>query len=387
MSDPTNNDELHLFRDMVLQVYDKEIAPHFDQWEHDKLIPRDTWKTLGAAGLLCTDMPEQYGGSGADYTVTQMIIEEAARLGFMGLSTGIGIHSNIVAPYILHLGTEYQKQHWLPKMAAGEAIAALAMTEPGAGSDVQGIRTSAVRDGDEWIINGSKIFITNGIQADLVILACKTDPNAGARGISLILVDTTLPGFKRGKQLKKMGQHSNDTAELFFDDLRVPAEAILGQEGKGFIHMMEELPRERLGCAGQAVAAAQGALEITVDYIQERKAFGQRIGDFQNSRFKVAEAKTEIEINRAFLNQCSREYSEGPLTADTAAMLKLASTEMQCRVIDECLQLFGGYGYMSEYPISRYYVDARVQRIYAGSSEIMKEIVARTLLGKVQAPT
>ncbi len=387
MPDQAQNEELTLFRDMVLRAMEKEVAPHFDQWEEDGLIPRETWKTLGEAGLLCSDMPEQYGGSGVDFDVTLMIIEEACRLGFTGMSVGLGIHSNIVAPYLLHLGTEQQKQQWLPKMSSGEVIAALAMTEPGAGSDVQAIRTNAVRDGDEWVINGSKIFITNGMHADLVVLACKTDPAAGAKGISLILVDTSLPGFKRGKKLQKMGQHSNDTAELFFEDLRVPADCILGEEGKGFFHMMDELPRERLGCAAQAVASAQGALEITVDYILERKAFGQRIGDFQNSRFKIADVKTEIAINRAFLDQCSRDYREGNLTADTAAMLKLASTEMQCKVVDECLQLFGGYGYMSEYPISRFYVDARIQRIYAGSSEIMREIVARTLLGKAQPPS
>lgn len=387
MSGQASNEEINLFRDMVLRAMEKEVAPHFEQWEKDGLIPRQTWKTLGEAGLLCSDMPEQYGGSGVDFGVTLMILEEACRLGFTGISVGLGIHSNIVAPYILHLGTEAQKQQWLTKMATGEVIAALAMTEPGAGSDVQAIRTNAVRDGDEWVINGSKIFITNGIHADLVVLACKTDPEAGAKGISLILVDTSLPGFKRGQQLQKLGQHSNDTAELFFEDMRVPADALLGEEGKGFIHMMQELPRERLGCAAQAVASAQGALEITVDYILERKAFGQRIGDFQNSRFKIAEVKTEITLNRAFLDQCCRDYRDNQLSADTAAMLKLASTEMQCKVVDECLQLFGGYGYMMEYPISRFYVDARIQRIYAGSSEIMKEIVARTLLGKAQAAT
>ena len=384
MPNQTQNEELPLFRDSLLRAMEKEVAPYFEEWEAAGLIPRETWETLGTAGLLCSDMPEKYGGSGVDFNITLMIIEEACRLGFTGLSVGLGIHSNIVAPYLLHLGTEQQKQQWLPKMASGKVIGALAMTEPSTGSDVQAIRTNAIRDGDEWIINGSKIFITNGVHADLIVLACKTDPTAGAKGISLMLVDTSLPGFNRGKKLQKMGQHSSDTAELFFEDLRVPFNCILGEEGHGFFHMMKELPRERLGCAAQAVASAQGALDITVDYIMERKAFGQRIGDFQNSRFKIADIKTEIALNRAFLDQCSRKYREGNLTADTAAMLKLASTEMQCKTVDECLQLFGGYGYMSEYPISRFYVDARVQRIYAGSSEIMREIIARTVLGKAQ---
>ena len=264
----------------------------------------------------------------------------------------------------------------------GEVVGALAMTEPGAGSDVQGIRTNAVRDGNEWILNGSKIFITNGIHADLVIVAAITDPGKGAKGTSLFLVDAHSAGFEKSKKIDKIGQHTSDTALLFFNDVRLPAEALLGEENRGFVIMMEELPRERLGIAAQAIAASEGALDITVQYVQEREAFGQRIGQFQNTRFKLAEVKTDIAVNRAFYEQCARDYASGTLTADTAAMLKLASCEMQCRVADQCLQLFGGYGYTSEYPISRFYVDARIQTIYGGSSEIMRELVARSILGR-----
>ena len=281
-----------------------------------------------------------------------------------------------------HFGTEEQKQQWLPAMVTGEAVGALAMTEPGAGSDVQGIRTNAVRDGDDWILNGSKIFITNGIHADVVIVAAITDPGKGAKGTSLFLVDTSLPGFERGKKIEKIGQHSSDTAELFFQDVRLPANALLGEENKGFVIMMTELPRERLGIAAQAIAAAEGALELTIDYVKERKAFGQTVASFQNTRFSLADVKTEISLNRAFYEKCAEEYAEDALTADNAAMLKYASTEMQCKTIDQCLQLFGGYGYTAEYPISRFYTDARIQRIYGGSSEIMRELVARSMLGR-----
>lgn len=303
-------------------------------------------------------------------------------MGFGGLASGYGIHSNIVAPYIAHFGTEEQKQQWLPRMVTGEVVGALAMTEPGAGSDVQGIRTNAVRDGDDWILNGSKIFITNGIHADLVVVAAITDPGKGARGTSLFLVDASLPGFDRGKKIEKIGQHASDTAELFFQDVRLPGNALLGEENKGFIIMMEELPRERLGIAAQAVASAEGALDLTIEYVLERKAFGQTVASFQNTRFTLAEVKTDVALNRALYEKCADQYARGELTADDAAMLKYASTEMQCRAIDECLQLFGGYGYTAEYPISRFYTDARIQRIYGGSSEIMRELVARSMLGR-----
>jgi acyl-CoA dehydrogenase len=376
------SDEMTLFRDMARRAFEQEISPHFEQWEEEHLVPRELWRTLGEAGLLCPDVDEAYGGAGTSPHVTLALIEELSSMGFGGIASGYGIHSNIVAPYIIHHGTEAQKQQWLPRMVSGDAVGALAMTEPGAGSDVQAIRTSAVRDGDGWVLNGSKIFITNGIHADLVIVAAITDPGKGAKGTSLFLVDAHLPGFEKSKKIEKIGQHSSDTAQLFFQDVRLPADALLGEENRGFVIMMEELPRERLGIAAQAVAAAEGALALTVDYVQERKAFGQAIGAFQNTRFKLADVKTEIALNRALYEQCADEYARGELTADKAAMLKLASCEMQCSTVDECLQLFGGYGYTSEYPISRFYTDARIQRIYGGSSEIMRELVARTMLGK-----
>ena len=377
-----DNEELTLFRDMTRRALEQEVAPHFENWEEQHMVPRELWNTLGAAGLLCPDMPEEYGAAGTTPQITFAIIEEAARMGFGGVATGYGIHSNIVAPYINHFGTDEQKEQWLTKMVSGEAVGALAMTEPGAGSDVQGIRTNAVQDGDEWILNGSKIFITNGIHADVVIVAAITDPGKGAKGTSLFLVDTTLPGFEKGKKLEKIGQHTSDTAELFFQDVRLPASALLGELNKGFVIMMKELPRERLGIAAQAIAAAEGALDITIDYVKERKAFGQAVSSFQNTRFQLAEVKTEIEINRAYYEKCADAYTRGELSAEDAAMLKYASTEMQCKTADQCLQLFGGYGYTAEYPISRFYTDARIQRIYGGSSEIMRELVARSILGR-----
>lgn len=376
------SDEMTLFRDMARRAFEQEISPHFEAWEEAHLVPRAFWRTMGAAGLLCPDVDEAYGGAGTTAHVTLMLIEELARMGFGGVATGYGIHSNIVAPYISRHGTDEQKQQWLPKMVSGDAFGALAMTEPGAGSDVQGIRTSAVRDGDEWVLNGSKIFITNGIHADIVVVAAITDPGKGAKGTSLFLVDVNLPGFEKSRKIEKIGQHTSDTAQLFFQDVRLPANALLGEENRGFIIMMEELPRERLGIAAQAIGAAEGALDITVDYVKERKAFGQSISDFQNTRFKLADVKTQIGLNRALYEQCADEYANDALNADKAAMLKLASCEMQCSTVDDCLQLFGGYGYTVEYPISRFYTDARIQRIYGGSSEIMRELVARTMLGR-----
>jgi len=377
-----DKEELTLFRDMARRAFEQEIGPHFEQWEADHLAPRKLWNTLGEAGLLCPDMPEEYGGAGTSPHVTLALIEELSNMGFGGIATGWGIHCNIVAPYIEHFGTQEEKQQWLPKMVNGQAVGALAMTEPGAGSDVQGIRTSAVKDGDHWVLNGSKIFITNGYHADVVIVAAITDPGKGAKGTSLFLVDTTLPGFEKGKKLEKIGQHTSDTAELFFQDVRLPESALLGELNKGFVIMMTELPRERLGIAGQAIGAAEGAMAITVDYVLERKAFGQTIAQFQNTRFKLAEVKTEIALCRALYEKCADAYSRGELGADDAAMLKYAATEMQCKTIDDCLQLFGGYGYTAEYPISRFYTDARIQRIYGGSSEIMREVVARSILGR-----
>ena len=377
-----DNEELTLFRDMARRALEQEISPHIEEWEAQHMVPRELWNTLGQAGLLCPDMPEEHGAAGTTPQVTFAIIEELSRMGFGGIASGYGIHSNIVAPYIEHFGTEEQKNQWLTKMVSGEAVGALAMTEPGAGSDVQGIRTNAVKDGDEWVLNGSKIFITNGLHADIVIVAAITDPGKGAKGTSLFLVDASLPGFEKGKKIEKLGQHTSDTAELFFQDVRLPASALLGEVNKGFVIMMTELPRERLGIAAQAVAAAEGAMDLTVDYVLERKAFGETLASFQNTRFTLAEVKTEIAINRAYYEKCADAYAEGQLSAEDAAMLKYASTEMQCKTIDDCLQLFGGYGYTTEYPISRYYADARIQRIYGGTSEIMRELVARSILGR-----
>ncbi|MCP5170276.1 MAG: acyl-CoA dehydrogenase family protein [Hahellaceae bacterium] len=374
--------ELEIFRDMVKRALQQEIQPHHGTWEKEGFLPRSMWNTLGNAGLLCVDLPVELGGSGVNFRFSQVILEEVSRLGYIGLSGSLAIHSDIVAQYILHIGTEDQQKDWLPRMATGEVVTAIAMTEPGAGSDLQGMRTTAVKDGDGYILNGSKTFITNGINADMVVVAAKTDPKAGGKGISLLLVDAHLPGFQKGKLLEKIGQHAGDTAELFFEDLRVPANALLGQENHGFFYLMQELPRERLAIGSSAVAAAEGALAWTVDYVTTRKAFGQPISQFQNTRFKLAELKTEIEINKAFLNQCIEKYEAGTMDVATAAMVKLSTTEMQCKVVDECLQLFGGYGYMSEYPIARAFVDARVQKIYAGTSEIMKEVIARDILGR-----
>ncbi len=377
-----DQEELTLFRDMARRAFEQEISPHIEAWEEQHIVPREMWNTLGAAGLLCPDMPEEFGAAGTTPQVTFAIIEELSRMGFGGIASGYGIHSNIVAPYIEHFGTQEQKENWLPKMVSGEAVGALAMTEPGAGSDVQGIRTNAVADGDGWVLNGSKIFITNGVHADIVVVAAITDPGKGAKGTSLFLVDTSLPGYSTGKKIEKIGQHTSDTAELFFQDVRLPANALLGELNKGFVIMMTELPRERLGIAAQAVAAAEGALDLTIAYVQERKAFGQTVGSFQNTRFTLADVKTEIAINRAFYEKCAEAYTRDELSSEDAAILKYASTEMQCKTIDDCLQLFGGYGYTAEYPISRFYTDARIQRIYGGTSEIMRELVARSILGR-----
>jgi alkylation response protein AidB-like acyl-CoA dehydrogenase len=375
-------DMLNEFRDMVQRFLQAEVEPNIEQWEADKLMPKSFWPVMGGAGLLLVDFEAEYGGAEADFDVSLMVQEEMCRMGYHALASAYNIHANIVAPYILNMGTDAQKQQWLPGMASGEIVTALGMTEPSAGSDLAALRTRAVHDGDDYIINGSKVFITNGIHADMVVVAAKTDPDKGAKGVSLFLVDTSLPGFEKGKKIEKMGQHSGDTAELFFSDVRVPADALLGKEGHGFAYMMSELPRERLGVAVQAIGHVQGALDLTVDYVTERQAFGQPVAKFQNTRFKLAEAKTELELCRALMEKCLAKFKRDEMTVEDAAMLKYAATDMQVRVISECLQLFGGYGYTDEYPISRFYRDARVQTIYAGSTEIMKEIVARSILGR-----
>ncbi|MGH8529878.1 MAG: acyl-CoA dehydrogenase family protein [Nevskiales bacterium] len=377
-----SNSELELFRDNVVRFLKENAEPHYDAWERAGIIPREFYLRMGEAGLLCVDQPEEYGGSGAPFEFSALIVEEAARLGFLALASNLTVHSDIAAPYILHLGAEAQKQKYLPKMISGECIGAIGMTEPGAGSDLQGIKTTAIADGDHYILNGSKTFITNGQNAGVVVLATKTDPRAGAKGTTLFTVDSSLPGFKRGRNLEKIGLLSADTSELFFDGVRVPADEVLGRVGGGFGHLIDELPRERLVLAVSAIGHAQGALEKTIEYVTTRKAFGQPIASFQNTRFELAKIKTEIEVHRAFVEKCNRQYAQGKLDVPTAAMAKLATTEMEGRVTDACLQLFGGYGYMSEYPISRYFADARIQRIYGGTSEIMKEVIARSLVGR-----
>jgi acyl-CoA dehydrogenase len=376
------NEELELFRDTVVRFLKDRVEPHYDQWERDGILPRELYLQMGEAGLLCVDQPEEYGGMGAPFQFSCVVVEEAARLGFLALASNLTVHSDIAAPYILHLGTEEQKRKYLPKMASGECIGAIGMTEPGAGSDLQGIKTTATPDGDDYLISGSKTFITNGQNAGVVVLATKTDPKAGAKGTTLFTVDTTLPGFKRGRNLEKAGLQSADTSELFFDNVRVPKSEILGRIGGGFGHLIDELPRERLVLAVSAVGHAQGALEKTIEYVTQRKAFGQPIASFQNTRFVLATCKTDIEVHRAFVEKCNAQYAEGKLDVPTAAMIKLSTTEMEGRVTDACLQLFGGYGYMAEYPISRYWADARIQRIYGGTSEIMKEVIARSLVGR-----
>ena len=374
-------EEIVIFEDALGKFFDAH-APEsrVAKWREDGVVERAMWTEAGEAGLLCLSTPEAYGGVGGDYRHEVVFMEQLAKKGVDGF--GASLHNAIVAPYIFHYGSEEQKKKWLPRMATGELIGAIAMTEPGAGSDLQGVKTTARKDGNHYVISGQKTFITNGQTANLIIVVAKTDPSQGAKGTSLFIVDATLPGFARGKKIEKMGQHTSDTAELFFQDVRLPASSLLGELNKGFVIMMTELPRERLGIAAQAVAAAEGALDITVDYVLERKAFGQTIASFQNTRFTLAEVKTEIAINRAFYEKCADAYTEQRLTAEDAAMLKYASTEMQCKTVDQCLQLFGGYGYTTEYPISRFYTDARIQRIYGGTSEIMRELVARSILGR-----
>ncbi|KAF0808346.1 acyl-CoA dehydrogenase [Alcanivorax xiamenensis] len=377
-----DQNEIELFRDNVRKFLEKEVAPHYDQWEKEEKFPRELWNQLGENGFLCVDVPEAYGGFGADFRLSAVIVEEASRLGFGALASNLSVHSDIVAPYILHLGTEEQKQSWLPKMVTGEAVGSIGMTEPGAGSDLQGMKTRAEKDGDHYVINGQKTFITNGQHSDVIVLATKTDPDAGAKGVTLFTVDATTAGFSRGRNLEKMGHHAADTSELFFQDVRVGADQILGGEGKGFFNLMNELPRERLILALSAVAACEGMLERTIEYVQERQAFGQSVAKFQNTRFVLANLHAMVEVNKAFTSQCIDQYGRGELSTTNASIAKLMTTELQGKVADQCLQLFGGYGYMKEYPISRDYVDARIQRIYGGTSEIMKEIIARDILGR-----
>ena len=371
------NEDHEAFRDMVRRFIAKEIAPFHEQWESDGVVPRDLWLKAGAAGLLCCTVPEAYGGAGADYLFDVVVFEEMARSGFSG--PGFMIHCDLVTTYIASFGSEQQKRQWLPKMVLGQAIGSLGMTEPHAGSDLKAIRTKAVRDGDDFVISGQKVFISNGQLCDVIVLATKTDSGAGARGVTLFLVDTSLPGFRRGKNLHKLGMKAQDTSELFFDDLRVPASAMLGEEGKGFELMMTKLAQERLAQAIRSATVAETVVDYTVEYTAQRKAFGKTIGDMQNTQFKLAELKTEAVIGRQFTDNCIKQFMKGELDAVDAAMAKMWLSNMHCKVVDECLQLFGGWGYMWEYPIARAYADARVVKIAGGSIEVMKHIIGRHL--------
>ena len=374
------------FADSFRRFVDKEISPHHADWEEQGYVSREVWHQAGAHGFLCMSLPEEYGGASADklYAVAQM--EEIAHAGCTGI--GFGLHSEIVAPYILHYGTEAQKRKYLPQMASGAMVGAIAMSEPAAGSDLQGIKATAVKsaDGEHYVLNGSKTFITNGWHADLVIVVAKTDPAAGAKGTSLFLVERGMPGFEKGQRLKKVGMKAQDTSELFFNNVQVPAENLLGgpaMEGRGFICLMEQLPWERLQIAITAVAAAQAAIGWTVEYVKQRKVFGQPVASYQNTRYTLAELQTEVQVARVFVDKCCELLMAGTLDTATASMAKYWTSDLQCKVMDECVQLHGGYGYMWEYPIARAYADARVQRIYGGTNEIMKEVIARGMgLGK-----
>ena len=374
------------FADSFRRFIDKEITPHHAGWEDQGYVDRAVWNQAGANGFLCMSLPEEYGGAGADklYAVAQM--EEIARAGCTGI--GFGLHSEIVAPYILHYGTEDQKRKYLPQMASGAMVGAIAMSEPAAGSDLQGIQATAIlsADGSHYVLNGSKTFITNGWHADLVIVVAKTNPAAGAKGTSLLLVESGMPGFEKGQRLKKVGMKAQDTSELFFNDVKVPADNLLGGaalQGRGFICLMEQLPWERLQIAITAVAAAQAAIDWTVDYVKQRKVFGHPVAAYQNTRFTLAELQTEVQVARVFVDKCCELLLEDKLDTATASMAKYWTSDLQCKVMDECLQLHGGYGYMWDYPIARAYADARVQRIYGGTNEIMKEVITRSMgLGK-----
>ena len=369
--------EHEAFRDQVRRFIAREITPYHDNWEKAGEIDRDLWHKMGAAGLLCCAVPEEYGGPGADFSYSAVVLEELAKANASG--PGVGVHSDIVTPYILHYGSDEQKQEWLPKLVSGEAVGAIAMTEPGTGSDLQGVRTSAIEDGNHLVVNGAKTFITNGQQADVIIVVAKTDPSQGAHGTSLVLVEREREGFSRGRNLEKIGLKAQDTSELFFDNVRVPKTNLLGEEGRGFEYLMSDLPQERLIIALGAVAHAEAGLDWTIEYVKGRKAFGKAIGDFQNTRFRLADVKTEVTIGRAFVEQCLEKHMNGGLDPTTAAMAKLWTTEMENRVLDICLQLHGGYGYMWEYPIARAWADARIARIYGGTNEIMRELIGRSL--------
>jgi acyl-CoA dehydrogenase len=370
------------FRDTVRRFIETEVTPHHANWEKAGQVPRSLWKKAGELGLLCVNAPEAYGGQGADFLYSAILIEEMARAGATGPT--FYLHSDIVAPYLVDFGTEAQKTKWLPKMATGEVVVALGMSEPSGGSDVQNIRTQAIRDGDEYVINGQKVFTTNGHSADLVLLACKTDPTQKAKGVSLILVETDRVGFTRGRKLEKIGCKAQDTSELFFSDLRVPVSNLLGTEGGGFSILMTQLAGERLVQAIRAVSASEAAIEWTLAYAVERKMFGQTLADFQNTRFSLANLHAQVLAQRVFVDRCIQLHADGKLDAVDAASCKLVTTDLQFKVMDECLQFFGGWGYMWEYPIARAFADARMCRIGGGTAEVMKQIIANSLLPRVR---
>ena len=366
------------FRQTVRSFLEKEVVPFHEQWEKDGIVDREVWTKAGALGLLCFDVDEEYGGAGVkDFRYNMVMAEELTRAGVNG--PGFLVHTDIIVPYISSLGTPEQKQRWLPGLVSGEIVSAIAMTEPGAGSDLQGIRTHAADKGDHYVLNGSKTFISNGILADLVIVVAKTDPEAGHKGISLLVVERGMEGFERGRNLDKMGLKAQDTAELFFDNVVVPKENLLGEEGSGFISLMLNLPQERLSIAMIAAAACEAVLEMSLDYAKEREAFGRPIGKFQHNRFLIAEMATEAHIARVFVDDCVRRHNAGQLDAKLASMAKWWTTELQTKLVDRAVQLHGGYGYMMEYPVARAYVDSRIQTIYGGTTEIQKEIIGRSL--------
>ena len=364
------------YRDSVRNFLDKEVVPHHAQWEKDAIVPRDVWEKAGEQGMLGFNVPEEFGGGGIDdFRFNAVQAEEMIKIGASGL--GFIIQTDLVTGYLLQAATEEQKARWFPKIASGETITAIAMTEPGTGSDLQNIKTTAIKDGDHYVVNGSKTFITNGINADLVIVVAKTDPEQGAHGISLIVLERGMEGFERGRNLDKMGLKAQDTAELSFTDVKVPAENLLGEEGQGFIYLMQNLPQERLSISVGAIAATRSIIDMTVDYVKERTAFGRPIGSFQNSRFVLASLETEYRIGQEFVDASITALNAGELTIDEAAMGKWWTTELQNKAAAQCLQLHGGYGYMNEYPISKAYTDSRIQTIYGGTTEIMKEIIGR----------
>jgi len=363
------------FRDSVRKFIAAEITPYHRQWEKEGKVSREVWLKAGAGGFLCSHVPEEYGGAGADFKYNAIFTEEMGRAGATG--PGFVVHSDMAAAYLLNFGTHEQKTKWLPKMVSGEAIAAIGLTEPGAGSDLKAIRTTAIRQGDDYVINGQKVYISNGQLCDIIMLACKTDPSLGAKGMSFILVETTRKGFERGRNLEKLGLKAQDTSELFFTDVRVPVTNLIGQEGKGFAIAMANLAEERLSIAVSAIGAVAGILDYTIAYTKERKVFGQTVAEFQNTKFKIAELASQLEALRVFVDRCVELAVEHKLDATTAAMAKMLATELQCKTADECLQFYGGYGYMMEYQIAHAYLDARIRRIAGGSSEVMRDIISR----------